>query len=150
MTALAGVIITPLRVIADHRGAVKHLLRADAPHFQGFGEVYVSTVLPGAVKAWKRHRLMTLNLAAPLGLVRLVLFDDRPGSPTHGRVQEIDLDGAGNYRLVTVPPGLWSGFTAPGPGPEPALLINCATMVHDPAESDRLEPDDPAIPYRWA
>ena len=29
-----------------------HMLRADAPHLQGFGEIYFSTVNPGAIKGW--------------------------------------------------------------------------------------------------
>ena len=32
------------------------------PGFEGFGEVYFSSVLQGLVKAWKRHSRMTLNL----------------------------------------------------------------------------------------
>jgi hypothetical protein len=31
---VAGVEIRPLQVIVDDRGAVMHMLRADAPHFQ--------------------------------------------------------------------------------------------------------------------
>ena len=146
-SSIAGVLLTPLRIISDPRGTVKHMLRADAPHFIAFGEIYFSTVLPGAVKAWKRHRRMTLNLAAPVGAVRLVLFDDRPDSPSRSRIEEIELDGADHYQLATVPPLVWSGFI--GLGPEPAVVANCATQVHCPAESDQLAPDDPQIPYCW-
>ena len=29
-----------------------HMLRADEPHFERFGEIYFSLVYPGGVKAW--------------------------------------------------------------------------------------------------
>ena len=31
----------------------------------------------GVVKAWKRHRQMTLNLVVSVGVIRFVMFDDR-------------------------------------------------------------------------
>ena len=37
-----GVQIHPLRQIPDERGKIMHMLRSDAPHFQGFGEIYFS------------------------------------------------------------------------------------------------------------
>lgn len=143
-----GVLITPLKIIRDDRGAVMHMLRADAPHFRGFGEVYFSAVNPGAVKAWKRHRDMTLNLAVVSGALRLVLYDDRADSPTRGEVQEILFGPDDGYALVTVPPGLWAGFGCVGD--VPALMANCATLVHDPAEAEGLPADTDRIPYRWS
>jgi dTDP-4-dehydrorhamnose 3,5-epimerase len=144
---VAGVEIRPLTVLADERGAVLHMLRADAPHFLQFGEIYFSLVKPGFVKAWHRHHDMVLNYAVPHGRVRLVVYDDREGSPTHGAVMEIEA-GEGDYRLITIPPGTWSGFAALGGAP--ALVANCATLPHDPGEIDRRAADDPAIPYVWA
>lgn len=141
-----GVVVTPLRIIADPRGAVMHMLRADAPHFRTFGEIYFTTVNPGAVKAWKRHREMTLNLAVVSGSLRLMLFDDRAGSATRGKLQEI-VFGPDNYVLVTVPPGIWTGFACAGD--MPALMANCASLPHDPAEADGLPADTDLIPYSW-
>jgi len=146
---LAGVAMHPLRQIADRRGAVLHMLRADAPWFSGFGEVYFSEVALGAIKAWKRHLRMTQYFAVPVGRIRLVLWDDRPDSTTRGATQVIELGRPESYMLVIVPPRLWYGFTAIGSGP--ALLSNCANMAHDPAESERMELHEAAdrIPYRW-
>ncbi len=142
-----GVIVTPLRQILDERGKVMHMLRNDAAHFQGFGEIYFSCVYPGAVKAWHIHKRMTLNYAVPHGSIKFVLYDDRPGSPSKGEIQELFL-GPDNYCLVTVPPLVWNGFK--GVGTEMAIVANCATLPHDPAEIDRFDPDDPRIPYDWA
>ena len=143
---IPGVEVRPLSVIADDRGAVLHMLRADAPHFQRFGEIYFSVVNPGAVKAWRRHRSAAMNLAVPVGDVVIAVFDDRNDSPARGVAIEI-LAGHLNYCLVTIPAGVWTGFMAVSD--HPAVIANCATEPHDPAEVDRRPADDPAIPYIW-
>ena len=141
-----GVKITPLKQIVDERGKVMHMLRSDSAVFEKFGEIYFSAVKPGAVKAWHIHKAMTLNYAVPHGRVKLVLYDDRPQSPTKGEIQEIVL-GADQYHLVTIPPNIWNGFT--GLGSDMAIVANCATLPHDPNEIERLDPHDKKIPYRW-
>lgn len=142
-----GVTITPLQQFVDERGKVMHMLRNDSPVFESFGEIYFSTVQPGAIKGWHLHERMTLNYAVPHGLIKFVLYDDRDGSSTLGQTQEIFL-GPDSYKLVTVPPLVWNGFK--GVGAEPALVANCATIPHDPDEIRRLDPFDPSIPYDWA
>ena len=139
-----GVLITPLKQILDERGKVMHMLRSDASHFQGFGEIYFSCVYPGAIKAL--HKKMALNYAVPYGRIKLVLYDDREGSRTRGEIQEIFM-GIDNYCLVTIPPLVWNGFK--GMGQETAIVANCATIPHDPHEIVRLDPFDPSIPYDW-
>jgi len=138
--------LTPLRQILDERGKIMHMLRVDAPGFTQFGEIYFSAVHPGAIKGWHIHRKMTLNYAVPHGHIKLVLYDERPDSPTHGELMELFL-GPDNYQLVTIPPGVWNGFK--GYGLETALVANCSDIPHDPDEIDRLDPFDPRIPYRW-
>lgn len=142
-----GVEIRPLAVFADARGAVMRMLRADAPHFQGFGEIYFSLAHPGRVKAWHRHRAMVLNYAVPCGRIRLVIYDDRAGSPTRGAVMAVET-GEDDYALITIPAGTWSGFVALGASS--ALVANCATRPHDPDEIERRDPVDPFIPYVWS
>jgi dTDP-4-dehydrorhamnose 3,5-epimerase len=141
-----GVQIVSLRQILDERGKVMHMLRADAPHFQSFGEVYFSAVHPGAVKAWHLHKKMVLNYAVPIGKIKLVLFDDRANSPTNGNIQEVYL-GPDNYNLVIVPPLVWNGFK--GIGSDMALVANCASIPHDPQEIERLDPTNDRIHYDW-
>ena len=143
---LDGVKVRPLKRAGDARGSLMAMLRADDPWFERFGEIYFSQVAPGTVKAWRRHRRITSNLAAPCGTVNLVLVDDRPSSRTHGQVMTLVM-GEPEYVLVTVPPGIWTGWQSVGDSP--ALLANCATDPHDDAEVDREEWDSPRIPYQW-
>ena len=141
-----GVSSHPLRRIPDERGVVLHMLRRDDPWYEGFGEIYFSTVYPGVVKGWHLHKRMTLNYAVVSGTIKLVLFDDRAESPTKGELNEL-LIGDNNYSLVSIPPYVWNGFK--GVGVTPSILANCATEPHDPDEIQRLDPFDNHIPYDW-
>ena len=142
-----GVYVKPLRQMADERGKVMHMLRADDPQFEAFGEIYFSVVYPGAIKAWHLHKEMALNSAVPVGHIKMVLFDDRQGSPTRGELMEL-FTGPDDYKLIHVPPLVWNGFK--GIGTEPALVANCATVGHTKDEIVRLDPFSPTIPYDWA
>ena len=141
-----GVVVKPLRRIPDERGFIMHMLRSDDPDFEKFGEIYFSTIFPGVVKAWHLHKEMVLNYSVIAGMVKLVLYDDRDGSPTKGELQELFI-GRENYQLVKIPPYVWNGFK--GIGTEMAILANCASLAHDPNEIVRMAPDDPQFPYHW-
>lgn len=138
-----GVLVTPQRRIANPNGDVLHAMKRSAPGFAGFGEAYFSTVKPGAVKGWKRHRRMTLNLVVPQGAIRFAIHDDRPESPTCGRFDSIEL-GPDNYARLTVPPGLWVAFQGRAAF---NLLLNLANEEHDPDEADAA--DLGAFPFTW-
>ncbi len=141
-----GVQVVPLRRIPDERGTVMQMLRASDPHFTQFGEIYFSTVYRGVVKGWHRHKEMTLNYACVFGRIKLVLYDERAGSPSKGQILEVFL-GPDDYALVVIPPGVWNGFK--GMSDPFAMVANCATHPHDPSRSERLDPFANNIPYRW-
>lgn len=142
-----GVLVHPLRQIPDERGKVMHMLRRDDPHFVQFGEIYFSVVYPNVVKGWHLHRRMTLNYAVVSGMIDLVLYDDRDGSPTRQQLMQISM-GETHYVLVKIPPGIWNGFK--GLGGTPSIVANCATEPHDPNEIVRMDPFTSKIPYDWA
>jgi dTDP-4-dehydrorhamnose 3,5-epimerase len=79
-------------------------------------------------------------------MVRLVLHDAREGSPGRGRTVVIET-GERDYALVTIPPGVWTGWQAMDG--TSALVANCTTDPHDPDEVERAAPDSPLIPYQW-
>jgi dTDP-4-dehydrorhamnose 3,5-epimerase len=143
---IEGVQVIPLRRIPDERGTIFHMLRADAPHFEKFGEIYFATAYPGVIKGWHLHKSMTLNYACIDGMIKLVLFDQRPDSKTKGELQELFI-GDENYALVKIPPGIWNGWKCVGT--QRALLANCPTEVHSPDEMLRMDPFSPEIPYKW-
>ncbi len=141
-----GVTFSHLRQISDDRGSVLHMLRCDDPEFIHFGECYFSEVLPGAIKAWKRHRFQAQNLAVPFGRIRLVIFDSREFSSSNGRLLILELGRPDAYLRLHIPPGLWYGFTCVSD--TVAIMANCPDLPHDPSESDVL-PTNSFIPYKW-
>jgi len=142
-----GVELVPLKQIVDERGKVMHMLRSDAPVFSSFGEIYFSRVLPGVVKAWKRHFRMTQYLAVPDGKILLVIFDDRDESPSKGEILKISVGQPDRYYLVKIPPMLWYGFK--GLSEKWAMIANCPDMPHDPEEVKVRSMQDTRIPYKW-
>jgi dTDP-4-dehydrorhamnose 3,5-epimerase len=143
---LEGVILTPLKVIPGEHGNVMHAMKCTDPEFSGFGEAYFSTVNEGSVKAWKRHKQMTLNLVVPCGRIKFVLWDERQDSPTYSHFDEIELS-LDNYQRLTVPPMVWMGFQGMGEGLN--MLMNLADIPHDPDEAERLEVNNNKINYKW-
>ncbi len=140
-----GVEIVPLRRIPDERGTIYHMLRATDPHFRGFGEIYFTSIYRGVVKGWHRHADMTLNYACIQGRVKVVIYDDREGSPTRHHLLERFL-GPDDYSLVVISPGLWVGMKGMT---DTALVANCATHPHDPERTERLDPHGGGVPYGW-
>lgn len=143
---IEGVSVTSLGQIFDERGKVMHMLRNDSPNFSQFGEIYFSCTYSGAIKAWHLHKEMTLNYAVVHGSIKFVLYDDRDDSGTKGEIQEIFISPE-NYKLVTVPPGIWNGFK--GIGGQTSIVANCSTIPHSPNEIARKKYNDKGIPYNW-
>lgn len=143
---IEGVTVTPLTRIPDERGAIFPMMRSDDPAFEGFGEIYFSQVFPGVIKGWHLHYEMILHYVVVVGRIKLVVYDDRPQSPTQGEVNEFFV-GDVNYVRVRIPANVWNGFK--GVGTSPAVVANCATLPHDPQEIVRRDPFSPDIPYQW-
>ena len=123
-------------------GNVLHGLKASDSDFQKFGEVYFSFVEYQAVKGWKRHNKMSMNLLVPVGKVKFVLSKDLCCSSPH--FVEVVLSCA-NYGRLNIPQGVWVAFA----GLEKAvnLVVNVADAEHDPQEVDLIEHDD--VNYDW-
>ena len=129
---IKDVVITYLDVIDTPGGNVLHAMKGSSAGYSGFGEAYFSQVDKGAVKAWKRHKKMTLNLVAPVGAIKFVLFDDRDMSNI--QFQEIIIS-RDNYCRLTVPPMIWMGFQ--GLSDDGSMLLNIANIEHDAYEVDK-------------
>ena len=144
---IEGVEVTDLERFADERGEVRRVLRNSDACFRGFGEAYLSSVNRGMVKGWKKHTQMHSNLVIISGRIRWVLFDDRPTSSTCGQFGEI-IGTLSNYSRLTIPPGIWVAFQ--GLSDELNLLLNVASLVHDPTESINVDLDSNLIPaFDW-
>ena len=139
-----GVVITPLKKIPNKLGDIYHALKSSEETFSQFGEAYFSTINYNEIKGWKKHNIMTLNLIVPVGKIRFVLFDERKNSNTSGQFAEIILS-LDNYKRLTIPPGIWLAFN--GVGKEQNLLLNIASIEHNPEEADKKDVNE--IKYKW-
>lgn len=136
---LDSIIVTPLSRIATQGGDVMHAMKHQDTGYAGFGEAYFSWIDANAVKAWKKHTRMTMNIIVPVGNVRFVFFLD---DNTPFRVEEIGND---HYARLTIPPGIWFGFQ--GLTESGNLLLNLASIAHDPEEVERRAISE--IKYNW-
>jgi dTDP-4-dehydrorhamnose 3,5-epimerase len=141
---ITGVSTTPLSIIDTKGGAVLHAIKSSDHGFSGFGEAYFSTIEHNAIKGWKRHKEMVLNLIVPIGSVRFVLYDDRRNQLN--QFQEIVLSLTGEYARLTVPPMVWVGFQ--GLDHQSSLVLNIASIEHSPEEIERKGLDE--IKFNWS
>jgi dTDP-4-dehydrorhamnose 3,5-epimerase len=135
-----GILVTSLTQIHGPSGKVMHMLKSTDPAFETFGEIYFSTVYPGVVKAWHKHTIKTVNLTVVHGLVRFVTY-----SPDERLEQHFI--GPENYKLITIPPGIWYGFQ--GIGQETAIIADCATHPFNESEQLTLDSHSENIPFAW-
>ncbi len=143
---IEGVCLTDLKIVEDERGMLLHMMRSESEVFSKFGEIYFSLTNPGIIKGWKKHFEMTQNFAVPAGIVKIVLFDDREGSHTFGRINEFTLS-LDHYKLLTIPPKVWYSFKALSE--IPGMIANCTDLSHNPDETITTNIDSSKIPYKW-
>ena len=129
---------TPLPRIETAGGEVLKAMRADEPGAVNVAEAYFSRVDPGAIRAWKLHTEMTVNVVVPVGHVRFVVHDD-------GHFATFDLGPEHDYSRLTIPPGTWFGFQG---GDSGGLVLNRADTLHRPDEGRSRDLD--AFDYEWA
>ncbi len=143
-----GVVTKQLRLIPDERGRLMEILRNDDECFTKFGQVYMTTTYPYVVKAWHYHRKQDDHIVCVKGMLKLVLYDDRDGSPTKGEVNEFFI-GDYNPMLVKVPKMVYHGWKCVSY--EEALVVNVPTEPYDREDPDeyRLDPHMNDIPYKW-
>ncbi|MGA2121575.1 MAG: dTDP-4-dehydrorhamnose 3,5-epimerase family protein [Methanoregula sp.] len=143
-----GVKIKTLKNISDERGRLMEIMRCDEPVFQKFGQVYLTTNYPGVVKAWHFHKKQTDMICCLKGMIKAVLYDARPDSPTQRELTEFFM-GEHNPLLLSIPPGVYHGWKCISA--EESLIISIPTEPYDYQHPDeyRLPPDSPDIPYDW-
>jgi dTDP-4-dehydrorhamnose 3,5-epimerase len=143
-----GVKVTPLKPIPDERGRLMEMFKATEADFEKFGQVYLTTGYPGAVKAWHFHKKQTDNFICIQGMMKVVLHDSREGSPTRGETNEFFM-GVWNPIRLRIPPGVYHGFKCISTGE--AMIINVPTETYNSKDPDeyRLDAHTAEIPYDW-
>ncbi len=145
---IEGVETKRLQMVPDERGALMEIVRRDEGIFSGFGQLSIHTTYPRRVRAWHAHQYQDDHVAAISGMIKLVLYDDREGSPTWGEINEFFI-GIYRPRLVKVPRGVFHGWACLGN--MEAMVITVATEPYHEEHPDeiRIDPYENDIPYRW-
>ena len=110
-----GVLLRPLKKLADARGWLVELFRGDELPAECLPAMaYVSETLPGVARGPHEHVEQTdcFSFVGP-GEFTLYLWDARPVSPTFGRRMKLVV-GAGNPQTVVVPPGVVHAYKNTG------------------------------------
>ena len=145
---IEGVKIKKLKIIPDERGRLMEILRSDDDTFEKFGQVYMTTAYPGAVKAWHYHKSQDDNMAVVKGMMKIVLYDNREGSKTNGEINEF-FAGEHNQILIHIPKMVHHGFKCISEFE--AIVINTPTQTYnyDSPDEFRVDPHNNDIPYDW-
>ncbi len=146
---IEGVRRKQLKVIPDERGRLMEMLRSDDDLFIKFGQAYLTTAYPGVVKGWHYHKIQYDHFIVVKGMMKIVLYDAREASPTHGVVNEFFM-GEHNPMVLQIPPYVYHGFKCISE--QEALVVNLPTELYHSDDPDefRAPAHDPAIPYDWS
>jgi dTDP-4-dehydrorhamnose 3,5-epimerase len=144
-----GVVTRPSVTHPDERGTVCEIYNpawglSDEPLVY----VYQITIRPQQVKGFVLHRTYSDRLFFSFGTVKVVLFDDREGSPTRGMLNELNFSDHNRTHLV-IPPGVWHAMK--NVGTTDAVFVNCPTKPYNHEDPDKwtLPKDSDLIPYRF-
>lgn len=129
---------------------------------------YASVTMPGEFRdrdRWHVHKVQTDRFVVVLGEMILALYDARSGSPTHGRLEAVRMQGPPYSRpasgakeeletfLVPIPPGVYhciGNLSA-----SPFVLINFPTELYNDQDEGRVPFRDVPIdhlrgPFEWS
>jgi len=153
LAPIDGLRFRPTRPVPHEDGTLAEIARADWPEVDApIVHVHVTTTEPGRIRAWGLHQRSTDRLFVVKGLVSIVVFDGRIGSPTAGTVNEFKVSER-NPGLLVIPPNLYHGWKVIGT--DEAFIVNMPTSAYDYAHPDALDlPYDSAaaveiVPWRW-
>lgn len=144
---IKGIKIKNLKIIYNSKGNILHYMRSDEKDFKGFGECYISEVLPQKIKGWKLHRVQTQNLIVPKGKIKFILYDSRKESLSKNKIQEVILGVPNDFKKLIIPSGIWYSFKCISN--DKGLVINFTDIPHDPKESETQELFNNNIPFNW-
>lgn len=144
-----GVEVKPIRPHVDQRGSLVELINFEDPFWrEPIVYSYSLTIKPGRIKGWGMHLRQVDRHALHTGELRLVLFDARTDSPTHGAIQVVCLSDEAKG-LVRIPAGVW--HAAQNIGDTLVHVTNFPTIAYNRNDPDKqlLPLDTDEIPFEF-
>ena len=146
---IEGVKFRPSVAQLDERGELSEIYSAGwGFHAERIVYAYNVMIRPGRTKGWSKHLLQDDMQFVVVGTVQYVLYDDRPDSATHRRVNVFTC-GDRHRGLLVIPAGVYHAVQ--NVGDTEAFLINLPTRPYDHGNPDkyRLPLDNDLIPYKF-
>lgn len=146
---LHGVTYKEVRHVPKENGHLTEVLRSEwLDGASTIDQIFTVTLNPGGLSAWHMHGFTVDRLFCLAGLVKIVLFDARPSSPTFGELNVYRL-GTARPALLVVPPGVWHGVQ--NIHAAPSILLNAVDQayIYEGPDHWRLPVDTDQIPYRF-
>jgi dTDP-4-dehydrorhamnose 3,5-epimerase len=105
-------------------------------------------VRPGRIKGWGLHKLQSDRYLTLSGRLRVVLYDGRVDSSTHGCFSEFQFTDE-TPGLLLIPRGVWHADQ--NTGDRDAVLVNFPTRAYDHEHPDKYRIDlaSGEIPFDW-
>jgi dTDP-4-dehydrorhamnose 3,5-epimerase len=144
-----GVVIKRVPPVEDERGEICEVYRPSwGINPDPLVYVYAITIRPGKIKGWVQHKLQEDRIFLLRGAIRIVLFDDRPPSPTYKQLDQFVLSER-NRGLAVFPRGVYHAIQ--NIGETEALFVNMPTTAYDHANPDkyRLPIKNDLIPFAF-
>src|SRR5688572_21796367 len=144
-----GVVFKDVTTHVDERGTVVELFD---PRWEWHPDplvfVYSFTVRPGMVKGWGMHKRHDDRYFILQGEMEVVLYDDRPDSPTRGLLSKIYMSEY-KRQLMSIPSGVWHADH--NIGTRDCVVVNFPTIQYDHTNPDkyRLPIDNDLIPHKF-
>ena len=144
-----GVKISEIKSNDDERGYLREIVRADERLLEGFGQVMVSRVKQGVIKAFHWHKLQDDLWYLVEGRVLVVLHDLRNGSKTSGKTQSFIMSEDKPVRVL-IPKGVAHGYKVLGDKAALVLYVVTRPYSKDKPDEQRIPFDDKGIGFDWS
>jgi dTDP-4-dehydrorhamnose 3,5-epimerase len=144
-----GVTLRPATTLADERGTLCEILNPVWDlHPAEIVYVYQFTIRPGKIKGWHQHHLHDDRIFISQGTVKVILYDDRPESPTYRMINEI-YRSEHERNIMVIPAFVFHAHQ--NIGSTDALFVSMPTRPYNHADPDvfRLPIENDRIPYRF-
>jgi dTDP-4-dehydrorhamnose 3,5-epimerase len=148
--AIIGVEVKELKTHSDERGFFREVIRSTDEMFPtgSFQQWSHSRMQKDVVKAWHYHHVQTDWWYLAVGVIRTVLIDYRPESPTYRAKMEFLMgDGPESRQIcVRIPPGVLHGCRVLS---DYAHLLYITSTIYSPNEEGRIPFDSKEVGYDW-
>jgi len=144
-----GVWLQEVKNVPKDNGLLVEIVRSEwLGEHKVIDQVFQVTLIPNGITAWHAHEVTTDRLFVTDGLLKIVLYDSREGSPTYGVINEFRL-GSIRPGLLIIPPKVWHGVQ--NCSSHDAKFLNLVDRAYSYEDPDhwRVPSDSPEIPYTF-